>query len=63
MDLTKTEQTRKMVAVAFYCNDRRVQAFVKGTVGEDGKTRISYSEQRRLECALGAERGQTISVG
>jgi hypothetical protein len=58
-----SEQKTKMILVSLYCNGRRVQAFVKGTVGEDGKTRISYSEQRRLECALGAERGQTISVG
>lgn len=63
MDLTKTSQTRKMVAVTYYSNGRRVQAFIKGTVGEDGKTRITDTDQRRLERALGVRRGDTISVG
>jgi hypothetical protein len=63
MDLTKTEQTRKLVAVTLYNNGRRIQAFVRGNVGEDGKTRITENAQRRLERALGAQRGDTISTG
>lgn len=63
MDLTKTNQTRKMVAVTYYNNGQRIQAFVKGTVGPDGKTRVTASDQRRLERALGVRRGDTISVG
>ena len=63
MDLTKTDQTRKMVAITYYSNGRRIQAFVRGNVGADGKTRISDTDQRRLERALGVRRGDTISVG
>lgn len=61
MDDTKTNQTRKIVAVTYYCNGRKVQAFVKGEVGEDGKTRISRETNSRIMTALGAERGQTYS--
>jgi hypothetical protein len=32
-------------------------------VGEDGKTRITETNQRRLERALGVRRGDTISTG
>lgn len=63
MDLTKTSQTRKMVAVTYYSNGRKIQAFIRGNVGEDGKTRITESDQRRMERALGARRGDTISTG
>lgn len=62
MDLTKTDQTRKMVAVTYYNNGRRIQAFIRGNVGEDGKTRITETDQRRLERALGVRRGDTIST-
>ena len=63
MDLTKTNQTRKLVAVTMYCNGRKVQAFIKGDVMENGKTVISANAQRRFERALGAQRGDTISNG
>ena len=63
MDLTKTEQTRKMATVTYYSNGRKIQAFIKGNVGEDGKTRITERDQRRMERALGVRRGDTISVG
>lgn len=63
MDSTKTNQTRKLVAVTMYCNGRKVQAFIKGDVTENGKTVISANAQRRFERALGAQRGDTISVG
>jgi hypothetical protein len=46
-----------------YCNGRKVQAFIKGDVTENGKTVISANAQRRFERALGAQRGDTISVG
>jgi len=62
MDLTKTNQTRKMVAVTLYSNGRRIQAFIKGDVGEDGKTRISTKDMDRACRALGAQRGDTIST-
>ncbi len=63
MDATKTNQTRKLVAVTYYCNGRKIQAFVKGEVGPDGKTRISRETNNRMERALGARRGDTISTG
>ena len=63
MDNTKTSQKRKMVAVTYYNNGRRIQAFVCGEVGEDGKTRNTETNQRRLERALGVRRGDTISTG
>ena len=62
MNNAKTNQTRKLVAVTLYNNGRRIQAFVRGEVGEDGKTRITENAQRRLERALGAQRGDTIST-
>ena len=63
MDSTKTNQTRKMVAVTYYSNGRRVQAFIKGNVGADGKTRITNTDQSRIERALGVRRSDTISNG
>ncbi len=63
MDNAKTEQTRKLVAVTMYCNGRRIQAFIKGDVTENGKTVISANAQRRFERALGAQRGDTVSIG
>jgi hypothetical protein len=63
MDNSKTTQTRKMVAVTYYRDGRKVQAFVKGEVGEDGKTRIDRITNSRIMTALGIKRGQTYSTG
>lgn len=53
----------KIVLVSFASNGRRIQAFVKGEVGEDGKVRISENTMLRLFRALGVERGQTVRFG